>query len=248
LCVKAAWHGDRLLSGGADRTVRLWDLAGSGGKCLNSLSGHFGWVTSVQYWGPNTIISASTDRSVALWDVRVRNSPLFILRHHYAPVSDLLVGSRSDPVMVSAAVDGSVAAWDFRLLTGVSNESPVIADRSARQCKVVRNPAGTLYTHKFTRQQHTLGPVHLGKGVSRQRKTALCLGSDAIIREWDYQNGDIVNEHVTGHCDTISSFVTLGGDKVLDTQLESTGPDTATSTITASWDGTVRMRSLLARK
>lgn len=42
LCVKTAWHGDRLLSGGADRTVRVWDLAGSGGKCLNTLTGHLG--------------------------------------------------------------------------------------------------------------------------------------------------------------------------------------------------------------
>jgi WD40 repeat protein len=44
LCVKTAWHGDRLLSGGADRTVRIWDLAGSGGKCLHTLTGHLGLV------------------------------------------------------------------------------------------------------------------------------------------------------------------------------------------------------------
>lgn len=42
LCVKTAWHGDRLLSGGADRTVRIWDLAGSGGKCLHTFTGHLG--------------------------------------------------------------------------------------------------------------------------------------------------------------------------------------------------------------
>ena len=42
LCVKTAWHGDRLLSGGADRTLRIWDLAGSGGKCLHAMNGHLG--------------------------------------------------------------------------------------------------------------------------------------------------------------------------------------------------------------
>jgi WD40 repeat protein len=44
LCIKTAWHGDRLLSGGADRTLRIWDLAGSGGngKCLHELRGHLG--------------------------------------------------------------------------------------------------------------------------------------------------------------------------------------------------------------
>lgn len=248
MCLKTAWHGDRLLSGGADRTVRLWDLAGSGGKCLTALSGHFGWVTNVQYWGPNTIISASTDRSIALWDVRVCDSPLFMLRHHHAPVSDLLIGNRSDPVMISSAIDGSVAAWDFRHLTGASNYTRPLSDGSARQCKVVRNPTSKLYTHKLNGREHALGPLHLSKGVSTLRKTAFCIGSDAIIREWDYKTGDIVNEHVSGHCDAISSFVALSGDTVLDSQLECTGPYTATSTISASWDGTVRMRTLAARK
>ena len=41
LTVKTAWHGDSLISGGADRTVRLWDLAG-GGKCVHTLHGHLG--------------------------------------------------------------------------------------------------------------------------------------------------------------------------------------------------------------
>ena len=49
LCVKTAWHGDRLLSGGADRSVRIWDLAGSGGKCLNCLTGHLGYVHDYIY-------------------------------------------------------------------------------------------------------------------------------------------------------------------------------------------------------
>jgi WD40 repeat protein len=233
LCVKTAWHGDRLVSGGADRTVRIWDLAGSGGKCLSTLSGHFGWVTSVYYWGPNTIISASTDRSVALWDIRVSNSPLFVLRHHHAPVSDVLLGPRSDPVMVSAAVDGSIAAWDFRQLTGVGSSENGRSTASGGS--------------RINRSLRSIGPVHLSEGLHRQRKTAFCLGSDALIREWDYHTGSVVNEYPTGHCDTISSFVAIGGDKVINDQLDSAGLEAPTSFISASWDGTVRMRNLVSR-
>ena len=29
ICIKTAWHGDKLLSGGADKTIRLWDLSGA---------------------------------------------------------------------------------------------------------------------------------------------------------------------------------------------------------------------------
>jgi len=247
LCVKTAWHGDRLLSGGADRTVRVWDLAGGGGKCLHSLSGHFGWVTRVQYWGPNTIISASTDRSIALWDARVRSSPLFSLRHHYAPVSDLLVGSRTDPIMISAASDGSIAAWDFRCLSGGdSGSSPADKNKARTQVQVVRDPPGSLYLRDCSKRRCVSGPVLLSRGPSRDRKTAMCVGSDAIVREWDYQTGDVVSEHPTGHCDLISNFESLQGDRVYDTQLEGSN-DPVTGTITTSWDGTVRVRTLVRK-
>ena len=51
ICIKTAWHGDKLLSGGADKTVRLWDLSVSVGKPLTTLRGHQGWVTETQFWG-----------------------------------------------------------------------------------------------------------------------------------------------------------------------------------------------------
>jgi len=120
---------------------------------VSELSGHYGWVKKVEYWGPNTVISASTDRSVALWDTRVRNSPLFMLRHHFAPVSDLLVGPRSDPVVISAAADGRVAAWYFRRLTGTDDSSPPsTANKKEKLCHSVRNPAGHIV---FAQRQST---------------------------------------------------------------------------------------------
>lgn len=42
LCIETAWHGDRLLSGGADKTLKLWDLASSGGKCFQTMLGQNG--------------------------------------------------------------------------------------------------------------------------------------------------------------------------------------------------------------
>lgn len=244
LCVKTAWHGERLLSGGADRTVRLWDLGGSGGKCLNTLTGHFGWVTKVQYWGTNTLISTSSDRTIALWDARVGNSPLYILRHHGAPVSDILVRPRNDPVMISTAIDGSVAAWDFRQMTNGTVVGSSSDSGNIHNSAVNRSPYRYLYRHAFIQGRTFPGPMQLGRGVSVGRKTATFVGSDSVVREWDYVTGEILSEDHTGHCDTISSFMTLNDDNVLNSQLESTGPGNADCTISASWDGTVRMRML----
>jgi WD40 repeat protein len=261
LCVNTAWHGDRLLSGGADRTVRLWDLASGNGKCLHSLSGHFGWVTAVKFWGPNTLISASTDRSIALWDARVSSAPLFVLRHHNAPISDMLISPRSsDPVMISAAVDGSVASWDFRELSGRTTSVSALSPTSgkSRPCQVVRSPASM--APSLSKRQLLLGPVLLSKGVLENKRTILYTGADSVLREWDYQRGQVVSEHATGHCDSISNLLSFRNGKVLDNQLENTtgggggsgsGSDytggSSLSTITASNDGTIRLRTMMQK-
>jgi WD40 repeat protein len=49
ICIKTAWHGDAMLSGGADKTVRLWGFL-STGKCLLTFEGHSCWVTQTHYW------------------------------------------------------------------------------------------------------------------------------------------------------------------------------------------------------
>lgn len=270
LCVKTAWHGDRLLSGGADRTIRIWDLMGTGNSeggttSLHTLSGHFGWVTHVNYWGPNTIVSGSTDRAIALWDARVRDTPLFVLRHHHAPISDLLVGQRTDPLMVSAASDGSVVTWDFRHLSGASqghyggSASQLNGQQQgpSKHCKVVRQPAalmdlGSGQEH-FSRARSDA--VLLARGEQNSHTTVVGVGNDAIMRKWDISTGRLVKEWNTGHCDTISTFTSLadatssslfgmGADSTTDSE----GSQFVGGTLTSSWDGTIRMRKRIPKQ
>lgn len=275
-CIQSAWHGDHLLSGGADRTIRVWDLAASGGRCIHRLCGHFGWVTSLQYWGPNTVVSASTDRSVALWDARVRNSPLFMLRHHSSPVSDLLVGSRTDPYMVSAGADGTVATWDFRCLSdGTSGGERSGKKETARACKIVRVPSASV-RHGYdandggggggggvgsgrARRTGATGPVYLARGVKDPSRTFLSVGSDAILQEWDVATGEMLGGRPTGHCDAVSSFRSFsplgggGGGGFPPSPSPGGGaavsptPDNGGGTLSSSWDGTIRMRRLVRR-
>jgi len=264
LCVKTAWHGDRLLSGGADRTVRIWDLAGpgGGGKCLHALTGHLGWVTHTHYWGPNTIVSASTDRAIALWDARVRISPLFVLRYHQSPISDLLVGSRTDPLMVSAAADGTVATWDFRMLSGGDTENgsssglkpekmSVKKDSKLEEkhCKSIRDPPATMLHASRGSSSKQAGAVLLSRGAGKVRRTVITVGSDAVAREWDISTGQSIREESTGHCDVVSSLLTFSdgtmgassGVEPSDVNLNFGG------TISSSWDGTIRMKKLVRR-
>jgi len=249
LCVRTAWHGDRLLSGGADRTVRLWDLAVSGGKCLQTLTGHYGWVTQAHYWGPHTIVSASTDRSVLIWDARLGASPLFVLRYHKCHVSDLLLGSRTEPLMVSAGGDGTVATWDFRTLSSSTQSTQPSKPKTVT--KTMRQPVASM--NHFNGKKHSAtGAVLLSKGIvggsMSPERSVLTASVDGIIKEWEIGSGRMLGDVTTGHLDVISRLQTF---RDCDELSGASGRDDphldgkmVGGTITSSWDGTVRMRRL----
>mmetsp|Transcript_22117 Transcript_22117/g.39448 ORF Transcript_22117/g.39448 Transcript_22117/m.39448 type:complete len:798 (+) Transcript_22117:530-2923(+) len=261
ICIKTAWHGDKLLSGGADKTARLWDLSGAGaGKPLTTLRGHQGLVTSTHFWGQNTIVSASTDRSINLWDMRVGSSPLFALRYHLAPVSDLLLGNRSEPLMVSAGADCSLATWDFRVLSsgGARTESS-----SAEEAKVENNnqtPSSSrslrspmaMMNHIPTSISSTKnhGSAKLARSIGRDDFSFLSIGDDGIVNEWEAASGRRIGSSCdSGHRDAISGFSTFSSSEDLraartDKGSGHGGMTSVGGTISCSWDGTVRLRRL----
>ena len=218
------------------------------------------WVTHAHYWGPNTVVTGSTDRSIALWDPRVRRSPLFILRYHYSPVSDLLVGSRTDPLMISAAGDGTIATWDFRTLSGSNSKAPAaievssspgkVAGMEDKHAKAIRTPIAKMKHAAEGKVFQQSGPVVLARGIA-QKHTVLSTGIDAIVREWDIASGRLVGQEVTKHCDAVSSFATfsdlqnaLGASSV---EACGEGSSKLGGIITGSWDGTVRMRKFVRK-
>jgi len=250
ICIKTAWHGDKLLSGGADKTVRLWDLSGSGGKPLTTLRGHQGLVTQTHFWGPNTIVSASTDRCIHLWDTRVGSSPLFALRYHLSPISDLLLGNRSEPLMVSAGADCSLATWDFRVLSGARAESS--ADENAesnrtQSSRTIRSPMATMNHIGQSKSSINRGSAKLARSIGRDDFSFFSVSDDGVVNEWEAASGGNISTHNSGHRDAISGFSTFSSKDGLRQNKSSGRGGTVSSvggTITCSWDGTVRLRRL----
>ncbi len=66
--VAISFDGRTIVTGGDDRTVKIWDVAS--GRALKTLRGHTESVTSVHI-APNgqTIASGSSDNTVKLWNV-----------------------------------------------------------------------------------------------------------------------------------------------------------------------------------
>ena len=61
-------NGERLASGGEDKTISVWDAVG--GKLLGTLKGHTSPVFSVA-WSPDgkRLASCSGDKTVKVWNI-----------------------------------------------------------------------------------------------------------------------------------------------------------------------------------
>ena len=248
ICIKTAWHGDKLLSGGADKTIRLWDLSGSTGKPLSTLRGHQGIVTQTHFWGPNTIVSASTDRSIALWDTRTGSSPIFALRHHLAPVSDLMLGNRSEPLMISAGADGSLATWDFRVLSGTTvDATDQNAEEKPRSSRTVRTPIIVMNHNEQSRRSNNCGSVKLSRALGRDDFSFLSVSDDGIINEWEASSGRKLSSHYTGHNDAISGLDVYSSKDGMRQNRKRGVNSSIGGVVSCSWDGTVRLRRLSRR-
>ena len=199
------------------------------------------WVTHAQYWGPHTIVSASTDRSVALWDARVANDPLFILRHHNAHVSDIMVGSRGDPLMVTAGGDGTIATWDLRIMTSSKGKGV--------KTKTNRYPVASM---NHSDEKSCAGSVLLAQGASPQNRSVLSAGIDGIIKEWDIVTGKYLGKEYIGHCDGISCLASFRENEGLQAYQRGhlrheKDSSLVSGIISCSWDGSVRIRRLHAK-
>ena len=66
VCVAFSPDGITIVSGSADKTLKLWSV--SGGECLKTFEGHENWVFSVAF-SPDgkTVVSGSWDRTLKLW-------------------------------------------------------------------------------------------------------------------------------------------------------------------------------------
>jgi F-box and WD-40 domain protein CDC4 len=122
---------DRLVSGGCDRDMRLWDLTTGYhsfrywlmiSKCEQILRGHTSTVRCIQSAGYKTVVSGSRDTTLRVWDLEKGVSTKVLVGHSssvrcLAVHGDLVVSGSYD---YTAMVNTSEASADFR--SGVSPE------------------------------------------------------------------------------------------------------------------------------
>jgi WD40 repeat protein len=110
LAVAVTRDGRRIVSAGADATVRIWDFPS--GRALRTLRGHAGPVCAVAVTPDGArVLSGGADRTIRLWDTE-SGVELRTLQGHENEVTSLAAawdGRRA----VSGSADATVRVWDL---------------------------------------------------------------------------------------------------------------------------------------
>jgi WD40 repeat protein len=185
----------RVLSGGADSKLCLWNA--SGVSCAD-LSGHLGSISRVEVDASGLALSSAYDRTVRIWDLKSKREAACCTGHN-APVMTFAVDAG---IIVSGDRSGVVKAFDLRTASNVHSYRPVNVAISTMAKMDDGIAVGTLDGNVLFLQG--------GKQVSKLRahKNGACsdlamtssgllvsTGADGAVRCWDRRNlGEPVSE------------------------------------------------------
>jgi WD40 repeat protein len=124
----AVLPGGRVVSGAADRTLRVWDLAT--GETTRTLEGHSDSVAAVAVLPDGRVVSGSADATLRVWDLATGETTRTLEGHSHM-VNALAV--LPDGRVVSGSADCTLRVWDLatgetlRTLEGHSDSVAAVA-------------------------------------------------------------------------------------------------------------------------
>ncbi len=169
-----------VISGGDDRTVRVWDAA-TGAPVGGPFAGHAGSVNAVAFGrveGRPVVISGSSDGAVRIWDAATGAPVGDPFAGHGGSVNAVAFGQvEGRPVVISGSSDGTVRVWDAA--TGAPVGEP------------------------FAGHGGSVNAVAFGRVEGRP--VVISGGDDRTVRIWDAATGAPVGDPFAGHAGYVNA-------------------------------------------
>jgi len=232
--------GKMLASGGADKTIKLWNI--KEGKMLATFSGHESGVLSVAFSPDNKmLVSSSGDKSIRLWDVKEQKMVGSLIGHDRNAHS---VSFFSDGKMLaSGSSDNTIKLWNVNkkelVSTFYGHNDGVASVAVSPDNKTIASASWDKTIKIWSVEKHSILATLNGHNdrvnsvVFSPDGKMLASGSrDNTIKIWDMQNKGLVAT-LEGHKDRVTSLMFSPNGKTL---------------VSGSWDKTVKLWDIATKK
>ncbi|MBE9571261.1 MAG: DUF4062 domain-containing protein [Proteobacteria bacterium] len=233
-------EGARVVSGGWDPSIRLWDM--ETGECLFSLEGQIEEINSIDISADGRmLVSGGWGRVVQVWDMETREC-LFTLAGHTDWVNTVNIAPDRS-IAVSGSRDRSIRVWDLkrgkairtlRGHTGSVQSTYIVADRHILISGSQDHALGIWDLKNWECIQMLKGHTEGVESVfaTPDGKIAVSGGQDCTVRVWDVERGECIRV-LDGHSESVESVCIT--------------PDGSTS-VSASQDFTLRVWNISTGK
>ncbi|XP_017316551.1 pleiotropic regulator 1 [Ictalurus punctatus] len=208
------------VTGSADRTIKIWDLAS--GKLKLSLTGHISTVRGVAVSSRSPyLFSCGEDKQVKCWDLEYNK----VIRHyhgHLSAVYDLDLHPTVD-VLVTCSRDATARVWDIRTkanvhtLTGHTNTVATVKCQSVEPQIITGSHDTTIRLWDLiagkTRATLTNHKKSVRALVLHPRQYTFASGSPDNIKQWKFPDGNFI-QNLSGH-NAIINTLAVNSDGVL---------------------------------
>jgi serine/threonine protein kinase len=221
-CLAISPDGTTLVSGSADSTIKLWNLAT--GANLRTLQGHSGYINAIDI-SPDgqTLVSGDANSTLKIWNLKT-GALLHTLSGHSGYINAIDI-SPDGQTLVSASADGTLKVWNLatqKLLHTLSGHSGYInaIDISPDGTTLVSGGAdSTIKVWDLSRSEvlHTLSG-HTGfinaLEISHDGKTVVSASADSTIKVWDLATQKLLHT-LSGHASYVNRLAIQPDGKIL---------------------------------